>query len=240
MSAVVEDVQRSLMATHQRLRGWRPENSAGGPSRVPSRAEQQEVARQIGRRLVVARELAGYSQAKAAEILGYENSSKLAKIESGDYSLGVPIWTLRRAAILYDVSLDYILGVSGESEIGEHRQHAARDLMALMRDQYERQRHVDIQVMVSLLQRVQECERAVVAITRQSREVREAMERLAELNEAWPDLRGGAKLARAVSLMEQAAGGLAARLVALHKQSEKARGKPTGGTPADYDLILGG
>ena len=79
---------------------------------IDTKIDQLQLIAIIGCRMREARELCGYSQAKAAELIGYKNSSKLAKIENASDTKSVPIGTLRRAAEIYNVSLDFLFGIS--------------------------------------------------------------------------------------------------------------------------------
>ncbi|MBL1266141.1 helix-turn-helix domain-containing protein, partial [Methylomicrobium sp. RS1] len=75
-------------------------------------AKQAEIVKTFGARMVQARELCGFSQKKAAKLLGYGNSSKLAKIEGATDTNSVPLWLIPKAAEVYEVSIDYLFGVS--------------------------------------------------------------------------------------------------------------------------------
>lgn len=78
---------------------------------TPSREAQRDIVREIGARLKTARQAAGMSQLCAANKLGYSNSSKLSKIESGAHSSQIPVWVLIRAAELYETSVGFLLGI---------------------------------------------------------------------------------------------------------------------------------
>lgn len=80
---------------------------------VPCRDRQRQLAVYVGGRLRRAREAAGLSQLDAARLIGYANSTKLSKIETGRHTSQIPMWTLKRAAQAYGASLDYLLGVNG-------------------------------------------------------------------------------------------------------------------------------
>lgn len=81
-----------------------------------SKLEQKEIARKIGRRFADARMLNNLTQKDAAVKLGYANSSKLAKIENGTYENTIPHWTIIRASNIYDVSIDYLYGMTDDWE----------------------------------------------------------------------------------------------------------------------------
>lgn len=80
--------------------------------RVKQKEEQHALIQMIGKRMTTARLLNGFSQKKAAGLLGYANSSKLAKIEKASDTNSVPFMLISKAAVVYDVSLDYLYGLS--------------------------------------------------------------------------------------------------------------------------------
>ena len=85
---------------------------------ITGRHAQADLAKTIGARMRTARELCGLSQIEAARLLGYSNPSRLSKVESAFDAKSVPLWLLRAAAVLYEVSLDYLLGLTEEWESG--------------------------------------------------------------------------------------------------------------------------
>lgn len=75
--------------------------------------ELQEFDRVVGERLAKARELNGYNQIAAARLLGYATPAPLSKIEAGQPA---PTWLVPRAAQVFSVSSDYLLGLSNYPE----------------------------------------------------------------------------------------------------------------------------
>ncbi len=63
-----------------------------------------------------ARQINCLSQEKAAQLLGYENGSKLSKVENCTSVTTVSLPLVINAAELYDVSTDYLLGFSDDWE----------------------------------------------------------------------------------------------------------------------------
>lgn len=86
----------------------------------------------VAKRFISARKIAGINQLIASAQLGYKNSSPLCKIESGD-SVPSPDM-IARAAILYSVSADYLMGLSDYPE----RDGATIEQLAVMRSVRER------------------------------------------------------------------------------------------------------
>lgn len=82
----------------------------------------------IAGRLREAREDAGLTQEKAAKLMGYANSSRLAKIENGLDMKSIPMNVVIMAADLYGVSIDYLCG---RSLYPDHDPHAVAEWSAL-------------------------------------------------------------------------------------------------------------
>ncbi len=85
-------------------------------SKSLSKSEQYKLVQIIGQRLKAARELCNLSQTTAAKKLGYLNSTKLSKIERASDSCSIPLWLIFRASQVYEVSVDYLFGVSDDWE----------------------------------------------------------------------------------------------------------------------------
>ncbi|MGL4349401.1 MAG: helix-turn-helix domain-containing protein [Plesiomonas shigelloides] len=201
---------------------------------MPSRQEQAELAKLIGARLREAREMAGMSQLSAAKYIGYANSTKLSKIEGGKHSSQIPVWVLKRAALVYDVSIDYLLGVSETMEQEEGRHAALREMMAHMRDDWERLRQRDVLVQAAMLNRIKYVETGVMLIKQETAAASEAMERVIELNpQEWQEVKGGARLAADI---ERAAA--AARTASNNIKRFRAECATAGGA-AQLDLVFG-
>lgn len=80
-----------------------------------TRAEGNAVLRkEIGRRLVEARNINGWDQTEAATKLGYRNSTQLSLAEQGKRL--PPHEILIRASVVYGVSMDFIFSMSDEPE----------------------------------------------------------------------------------------------------------------------------
>ena len=197
--------------------------AAMAPEMLPDAAERAAIARRIGARLREARENLGIPQTAAARMLGYSNPSKLAKIESGEYSTQVPVWTLARAASLYGASTDWILGVCDDFESPEPVNAAARAVHGLLRDTWERQRQRDVRAIVAALLRVAEVEKECATLARLATAAESALAGFTAANPAFIDMPAGAPLARAVPQTAAAASRLCARLVKLREDADRLR-----------------
>lgn len=202
--------------------------------RVPTRADQVLLAQQIGERMLEAREMQGYSQIRAGQLFGYSNGSKLAKIEGGRESSQVPAWVLKRAGQVYDVSVDYLLGNTERMEVDEQRSQAARDMIILMRDQWEQQQWRDTLIIRSALDRVTAMEEDIQLLSSQLNEAVMALSRIEKLNpEHWDEIRGGSRLQ---SVMKRAAATVRATEGKLKRMRQEAKAA-AGGVRPELDLV---
>lgn len=101
-----------------------------------SKHDQSMLVSRIGQRLREARELNNFSQSEAARRLGYANPSKLSKVEAATDTNSVPLWLICGAARLYEVSVDYLFGLTNDWETGLPRsaQHWMLDAWEKMRE----------------------------------------------------------------------------------------------------------
>jgi transcriptional regulator with XRE-family HTH domain len=159
----------------------------------------------IGARMRDSRELAGYSQIKAAKLLGYKNSSRLNKIECASDVSTVPVGTIIRAANTYDVSADYLLGLSDDWE-RDSRVAQCRDVSKFLMSAWEQARQKDLNAMRILNAKLDAICRAMAVYDESSTECRRAIARFAELNPEFEDMRGGAMI---VGSMDRACGAVA-------------------------------
>lgn len=195
-------------------------------SGVPSRQDQASLARAVGVRMREAREMVNLSQLSAARQLGYANSSKLAKIEGGKDSSQIPLWVIKRASCLYDVSVDYLLGNTETMERGDVDHAALREMNVHMRESWERMRQRDVMADLALRKRIVAIEDAVALLERDATEASIAMARCVELNPGWADMRGGSRLFDAVERTAATARTARGRLNLYRREAHEAAGAP--------------
>jgi transcriptional regulator with XRE-family HTH domain len=186
------------------------------------RIDQAHVVKTIGERLRAARELCGYSQQKAAKLLGYSNSSKLAKIEAASDTNSVPLWLIPKAAEVYQVSIDFLFGVSEcwqRDPVAAQEQQIGQWLEAHWREVKDAQD----QAFKALHDQQAELSAAVDRTLRRSKENLQQVERVRQNNKAFDDLRGGAKLLRLLAETTEDAMGLDYELKKLRTLSEAER-----------------
>lgn len=153
----------------------------------------------IGARLREAREMNNFSLSEAARRLGYSNPSKLSKVENASDTNSVPVFLIRDAAELYDVSADYIFGLADDWETG-----VPRGMTSWLADRWEQQRRRDVAAMAALGARIDACAELIPFLAADAREVLDAVRRLDALNpEAWPEIRGGGRLNSAAERLER-------------------------------------
>jgi transcriptional regulator with XRE-family HTH domain len=177
------------------MRGLSPETPE------PLRRKQAEAVKTVGERLKASRELCNLSLSEAARRLGYSNPSKLSKVENATDTNSVPLWLIRDAAELYDVSTDYLFGLADDWETG-----IPRGMTGWLADRWEQLRRRDVAAMAALGARIDTCATLIPCLAADAREVLEAIRRLEALNpDSWPEIRGGSKLTAAAERLERSA-----------------------------------
>jgi transcriptional regulator with XRE-family HTH domain len=180
---------------------------------------QTEIVKTFGGRMVRAREICGYSQKKAAKLLGYGNSSKLAKIEGATDTNSVPLWLIPRAAEVYQVSIDFLFGVSEcwqREPIAAQEQHVEKWLEA----RWQEVRDAQDQAFKGLHDKQAELSAAIDRTLQRSKENLECLDQVRKHNKVFDNLRGGAKLLRLLAETAEDAMGLGFELEKLRTLAE--------------------
>lgn len=154
--------------------------------------DQAHLVRIIGSRMFEARELCKMSQSEAAQRLGYSTSSKLSRVEGATDANSVPLWLIVRASKLYDVSIDFLFGESDDWESG-----LQRPVQGWLLDTWQAARVRDLAELEKLHRRVAAISALLPVIADESERTAEAIQRFAEINPGFDDMRGGARLAAA-------------------------------------------
>ena len=135
------------------------------------KAEQMELVRVIGDRMRRARELCNLSQLVAAKRLGYSNSSKLSKVELASDTHSAPLWLIVRAAKLYEVSVDFLFGLTDDWEIG-----AQRGAQGWLLDVWQEVRARDIALLEHLHDEISAISKHITTLVADAREISNGLE----------------------------------------------------------------
>lgn len=158
----------------------------------------QELLKIIGKRMRESRELAGYSQIKAASLIGYKNSSRLNKIECATDVSSIPIQIIIKAATVYDVSADYLLGLSDDWE-RDSRVAQCRDISKFLMVAWDSARVKEVNAMRKMNNRLDVLCMALATYEKSSRDCEAAVRRFSELNDNFYDMPGGSLITNSVS-----------------------------------------
>lgn len=176
------------------------------------KVEQQKVVKTFGERMKYAREdLCGFSQKKAAALLGYANSSKLAKIESASDTNSVPLWLIPKASEVYMVSVDFLFGFSEDWE-RDPVVCQQREIAIGLMDHWEKARAAELNAFRVLNNRLFTVAKAVSHGLTRSFEFEKLISRFRELNPEFDDMRLGAKLLKFCAETTEEAMGISAEL----------------------------
>jgi transcriptional regulator with XRE-family HTH domain len=179
----------------------------GGRSLVPEQHERDVIplVRAIGKRMTDARKMCGLSQLEAARRIGYANSSKLAKVEKTTDISNVPIWLLVRAAKVYDVSLDFLTGISESETANTAHWRQQRKISEWLFDHWQVARERDLAALAVLNDRIEYVWRCTITMQAAANEAALALVAFMEANPEFEEMRGGARLVRTVSAVDDAA-----------------------------------
>ena len=171
------------------------------------RVEDARLRKVFAERMYRARvEMRGWTQLHAAKMLGFSNSSPLAKIEMGDsFSSTMPVI----AARVYGVSTDFLLGVSDfEDEISPTTGMETAILNANMA--FWQTKMIEQAKVLARYCRVSKVTiDGMTTLVKKSAGLKEAFTRVQELNpDVWAECRGGTRLETAISELEEACAAL--------------------------------
>lgn len=174
--------------------------------------ESADIVRTIGNRMRQARELSNMSQQVAAKRLGYMNSSKLSKVELASNSRTIPLWLVLKAARLYQVSTDFLFGLSDSWDVGPRRS-IERETNSWLTAQWESIRERDMAAIKLLNDRLETIDGAVLMTVQRAFDIEDAFATFRHLNgKAFEEMRGGAKLAAAIERASESASEARAKL----------------------------
>jgi len=154
------------------------------------------------------RELCGLNQKEAAKRLGYSNSSKLNKVELASDTGSIPFWLIPRAAEVYQVSSDYLLGLTDEWQCTHSEALQSKIEKAIKKSQ-----SIQDNPIRQLYTQISAVERAVSINLQKTAEFKDLVTRFRSLNPSFDtELRLGAKLLRIANETNQEAAKIAQQL----------------------------
>ncbi len=158
---------------------------------------QAMLVKTIGERLRQARELCNISQIEAARQFGYRNPSKLSKIEGAIDTFSVPLWFIVQASAMYQVSTDYLFGLTEDFEVSP-RATIERVTARWVFAQVTAQERLILDALHAVNDQIERVMDVFPKAHAQALEVARALERFRELNPGFDDMRGGSTLLAAV------------------------------------------
>ena len=191
--------------------------------RANRRHRDMDLLRTIGERLRAARELSCFSQSDAAKLLGYQNSSKLSKIEKLMNSKNIPLAVLKKAADVYQVSLDYLFGRTDDWGTTS-RQNQNREVSAWLFDEWEKARRRDLASLRKLNDRLSTIDGSVETCVDQAFAMGEALNLfIARNRKQFADMPGGARLVATAERLSAAAKESRANIRRFHMECRSVR-----------------
>ena len=153
-----------------------------------NRVEQASLLKLIGERLKEAREMNNLTQQVASKRLGYDNSTKLSKVEGASDTFSVPVFLLIKAAKIYDVSMDWLCGRSNDWESTQDACEE-RNFSQWMFDAWETARKKDMSLLLRAHKKFLLVERMVDELAAATAEIDAALTRFRQLHPEFDEMR---------------------------------------------------
>lgn len=172
--------------------------------RVPVDKEERALIAIVGERLKEGRKLCKFTIKMAAELLQIE-PQRLNEIEQGFNVDAVPLKMLKKAADVYQVSVDFLFGLAGDDWESAPEVRAARDITTFL---FEHRVEVFSKAAGQRLRQQRRLDKLAVqvnALRLALAEVHEAYDKFTELNPEFDDMRGGATLQNRMNRANEAA-----------------------------------
>ncbi|WKJ91351.1 hypothetical protein QZJ86_04270 [Methylomonas montana] len=177
--------------------------------------EKADIVKTFGQRMTMAREMCGLSGLQAAELLGYMNSSKLSKIEHASDGETIPPFLPYKASIVYQVSMDYLFGLSDfwdRNPVTAQEQQIKRALEEVTAEENNAIRNLFDQLSV--------VEQAAEVAFNRFGEIKKIVNRFRELNPEFDELKLGAKLLRVVDEASSEVAAIGRKLAGYHSSTQ--------------------
>lgn len=155
--------------------------------------ENIELLKQVGTRMREARELCGFSLSQAAKLLGYKNPSKLCKVEQASDTMAIPLWLILRASKLYDVTTDYIFGLTDDWE-RDPVVYQQKQVGVWLLEHFENSKKAELNALRVLHNRQWVIFKAINNFLSRSKENMEYAKRVREMNPEFDEMKGGNRM----------------------------------------------
>jgi transcriptional regulator with XRE-family HTH domain len=170
----------------------------------PIDKEEAALIAVIGERMQYARrDLCKFTIKTAAQLLEIE-PGYLNQIELGFNIAAVPLKLLKKAAEIYQVSIDYLFGLNEDWEIAPEVR-AARDVTTFLLEHRVKELSKAIARQLRQQRRLDKLAGLVNTLRLELSEVHEAFDRFREINPEFEDMRGGATLQNRMHRANEAA-----------------------------------
>lgn len=160
--------------------------------------EQVAFVRGVGERLKIARELCSMSLAEAASRLGFSTQASLSKLETAKHVATIPLYLLADAARVYEVSTDYLLGITDELR-QQARVQTSQDVTRWLHTSMERARRQELEMLNLVHEEVTVALVGLRDVTLLVQEADAAVNRFREINPRFEGMKGGATVLRRMS-----------------------------------------
>lgn len=163
-----------------------------------------EVAKLVAQRFREARQLCAHTHTQAAKLLGV-SFDDLKKLEDAVEIKRAPVWLIKKAAELYNVPSDFLLGLIDEFDAGDPEAFRRRDLLAALQRQQLEDFTKTANEQIRQDGKLSAMNSAVAASVMAVQKIAEAFTRFTQLNPHFENMRGGASVLRQIRIAEELA-----------------------------------
>ncbi len=168
----------------------------------PEDKREAAVISVLGGRFQAARDLCGHSVKVAAKLLGIDRGD-LLKIELGVDIGASPLWLIKRAAEIYNVSADYLLGLNDDWDVDDPEIRKERDFLSVMQRLHIENYSVVVNDQIRQDNRLRALNTAVAAFGMAVQRISEVFERFTSLNPQFEEMPAGAPVMRQIKVAEE-------------------------------------
>ena len=150
-----------------------------------------------GDRMRIAREMSNLTQIKASKLLGFANGSRIAKIEHGKVK-GIVLVTAIRASEIYDISLDYLFGIS-DLYYKDAIKRNEQKIKCWLHDDFEKARIKNLAMIMDVANKTDLIENYLSLMINNSSELKQAFDKFILKNDGFMDMPCGGALDRLIN-----------------------------------------